>query len=207
MGASQATTFKVPPTEHETAAHKSEYSSSGPFCSTDKTFVADIRMSKKGAAALRPCTVGQKFKEAAQKCPYGNAYKIEKPCPAFGKEPRVLPVDKWFTVTYEKYYTDCRRVARAFLDLGIKRFDAVNIYGFNSPEWFMGTFGAILAGGVVAGVYPTDTPEQVYFKARHSGSSIALVEGDKQAKIFLDYAEKLPKLKAIVQWTGEVEPR
>ena len=158
MGA-KATTFAVPPTESETKVHKSDYSDGGPYCSTDRTFEMKIRMGKQGAAALAPSTVGEKFKEAAQKIPYGVAYRIEKPCPEWKAEPRILPVDKWYSVTFEKYYADCRHVARAFIDLGMKRFDAVNIYGFNSPYWFMGTFGAILGGGVVAGVYPTDTPE------------------------------------------------
>ena len=95
MGA-KATTFAVPPTESETKVHKSDYSDGGPYCSTDRTFEMKIRMGKQGAAALAPSTVGEKFKEAAQKIPYGVAYRIEKPCPEWKAEPRILPVDKWY---------------------------------------------------------------------------------------------------------------
>jgi long-subunit acyl-CoA synthetase (AMP-forming) len=122
-----------------------------------------------------------------------------------GVEPRILETDKWSSVSYGQYYADCRKVARAFRDLGMEDLDAVNIYGFNSPQWFMGLFGAILGGGVAAGIYPTDTAEQVFFKARHSGGAVAVVEGKKQAEVFIKYADKLPKLKAIVQWSGDVK--
>lgn len=199
------TTLALPPTESETSDHKSVYPQGDQFCSTDKNFVGKIRVAKKGAGAIKPKTVGELFEEAAKRCAEQSAYKIERPCPAFGEEPTMLSPDQWASVTYGQYYKDCRKVARAFVDLGMTKLDAVNIYGFNSPEWFMSLFGAILGGGVAAGIYPTDTPEQVFFKARHSGSVIAVVETAKQAKIFAKYADKLPKLKAIVQWAGQLD--
>lgn len=202
---STVTTLKVPPSFNETKEHWSDYSQGGQVCSTDKKFVQTIRMAKKGAGALKPKTVGEIFAEAAKKCGNMPAYRIETPCPDFGVEPRILETDKWSSVSYGQYYADCRKVARAFRDLGMEDLDAVNIYGFNSPQWFMGLFGAILGGGVAAGIYPTDTAEQVFFKARHSGGAVAVVEGKKQAEVFIKYADKLPKLKAIVQWSGDVK--
>jgi long-chain-fatty-acid--CoA ligase ACSBG len=202
MGSS-VETLSRPPTYTESDEFKSTYAG-GNYCSTNKKFVANIRVAKKGAASLKPKTVGDVFAEAAKKCGSMPAYRIETPCPPHGAEPRIQAVQDWSSVTYGQYYKDCRKVARAFRDLGLEDLDAVNIYGFNSPQWFMGLFGAILGGGVAAGVYPTDTPEQVFFKARHSGGAIAVVESDKQAKIFLSFADKLPKLKAVVQWSGTV---
>lgn len=38
------------------------------------------------------------------------------------------------------------------------------------------------------------------YKSFHSGSSIAIVESKKQAKVFLDAANRLPKLLAIIVW-------
>jgi len=90
--------------------------------------------------------------------------------------------------------------ARAFISLGLERYDGVNIYGFNSPEWFVGEMAAIFAGGIAAGIYPSDTPDQVQYKAVHSGSSIAVVDSMKKAEMFLDAATELPKLKAVVVW-------
>jgi long-subunit acyl-CoA synthetase (AMP-forming) len=39
--------------------------------------------------------------------------------------------------------------------------DAVTIFGFNAPEWMMSEIAAIFAGGKAAGIYPTDTVDQV----------------------------------------------
>ncbi len=35
----------------------------------------------------------------------------------------------------------------------------VGIIGFNSPEWFMADLAAVHAGGMAAGIYPTNSPE------------------------------------------------
>jgi hypothetical protein len=43
-----------------------------------------------------------------------------------------------------------------FIDLGLNRFDIVCILGFNSPEWHISYLGAIFAGGLSAGIYPTN---------------------------------------------------
>ena len=51
---------------------------------------------------------------------------------------------------------------------GLEPFDGVNVFGFNSPEWLMGELAAIMAGGVAAGIYPTDMPDQVVYKSQHS---------------------------------------
>ena len=48
--------------------------------------------------------------------------------------------------------------------------DSVCVFGFNSPQWIMAALGATLAGGCCAGIYPTDTPEQVEYKAKHSAA-------------------------------------
>ena len=63
---------------------------------------------------------------------------------------------------------------------------------FNSPEWFMSEMGAIMAGCKAAGIYPTDTPDQIQFKMRHSGSEI----------VFLEDASKLDKIKGAMASTS-----
>lgn len=43
------------------------------------------------------------------------------------------------------------------MSLGLAAMDAVTIYGFNSPEWVMAELACVLAGGIAAGIYPSDT--------------------------------------------------
>ena len=120
---------------------------------------------------------------------------------ARGETPPVsLPLEEWNCRTYEETYQECRSVAKGFLSLGLASMDAVAIYGFNTPEWVMAEIAAILAGGCAAGIYPSDTAEQVSFKAKHSGTAIAVVQNKQKADMFLAAAADLPKMKAIVVW-------
>ena len=52
------------------------------------------------------------------------------------------------------------------------RYDGIAILGHNSPEWFMAELAAMCFGGKAAGIYPTDTPEQIKFKSLLSGNSL-----------------------------------
>ena len=79
-------------------------------------------------------------------------------------------------------------------------YDGVNVFGFNSPEWFMGEMAAIMAGGVAAGIYPTDTHDQVVYKSHHSAAVIAVVEDEAKLETFRRAKAQLPKLKAVVVW-------
>lgn len=67
----------------------------------------------------------------------------------------------------------------------------------------MAEMAAILAGGIAAGIYPTDTAAQVTYKAEHSGSVVACVESAAKAKAFITNAATLKKLKAVVVWDPE----
>ena len=46
----------------------------------------------------------------------------------------------------------------------VEQFDAVAIFGFNSPEWVMASQATFMAGAKTAGIYPTDTAEQISYK-------------------------------------------
>ena len=136
---------------------------------------------------------------------HSRGCQVERPLPALdGKTvPPALPLDKWQSWTFGQYYEECRTVARAMMALGLQPYDGVNVFGFNSPEWLMGEMGAIMAGGIAAGIYPTDMPDQVVYKSKHSSSSIAVVENEAKLKVFADNISSLPKLKAVIVWAAE----
>lgn len=56
---------------------------------------------------------------------------------------------KWVNWTYKQYYDDVITVSKAFITLGLERYNSVCIYGFNCPEWFFSYLAAIHAGGKV----------------------------------------------------------
>ena len=108
----------------------------------------------------------------------------------------------WHSITWNEYVDAARRVAKAFIKLGLKPHQGVAIIGYNSPEWLAADIGAILAGGVPAGIYTTNTAEQAHYIAHHSEAAILVAENDEQVQKFLAKKSELPHHKAIIQYTG-----
>lgn len=106
-------------------------------------------------------------------------------------------------ITFSAYREQARRVAKSLLSLGCDPGHAVSIIGFNCPEWVLADVGAILAGGMPAGIYTTSSPEQCGYVAGHSDSVVAFAENPKQVEKFTAVRGSLPKLKLIVQMIGE----
>ena len=77
------------------------------------------------------------------------------------------------------------QVARAFIKLGLEPYNSVTISGFNSPEWCLSALGAILAGGVSTGLYPTNSAEMNKYIMNDSGANIFVVEDHATLKKML----------------------
>jgi len=185
-----------------------DYSDSQPKWMMYKDDVATLRFAKKGIWAKESdggCKVTTMFgalKDAAEKWPDSAALRVERPLPPLeGKEaPPSAPVEEWKTWTFSQYYQDSRNVAKGFLKLGAVRYDGVNILGFNSPEWFMAEVGAMMMGGLAAGVYPSDTPDQIKFKTSLADGAVAVVDNKASFDKYAQVVDDLPYLKAIVTW-------
>jgi long-chain-fatty-acid--CoA ligase ACSBG len=117
--------------------------------------------------------------------------------------PPPLAPNQWRTWTLQEYHADVQKAAKALMHYGLKQHDAVNIWGFNSPEWILAEMGAIFAGVKAAGIYPTDTATQVLYKIRQSGSGAVFVENTKKLKVVLDLLEDAKNVRVVVIWAGE----
>ncbi|EDV26395.1 uncharacterized protein TRIADDRAFT_49993 [Trichoplax adhaerens] len=111
----------------------------------------------------------------------------------------------WQKWTYEEYYRDIRAAAKSFVHLGLQKYNAVAIFGFNSPEWYISNFGSMFAGGVSLGIYTTSSPEAIKYILEDSNTAIAVVENTASLKRVLKAAEGSLRIKAIIQYTGEIE--
>lgn len=110
---------------------------------------------------------------------------------------------KWLKWTYKQYLHDVTICAKAFIRLGLERFHSVCILGFNSPEWIIADLAAIHAGGFAAGIYTTNSAESCLHCALNGQCDIIVVEDRKQLEKILLIKDKIPTLKAIVQYTGK----
>eukprot|EP00088_Acartia_fossae_P068053 TRINITY_DN8561_c0_g1_i2.p1 TRINITY_DN8561_c0_g1~~TRINITY_DN8561_c0_g1_i2.p1 ORF type:complete len:693 (-),score=116.94 TRINITY_DN8561_c0_g1_i2:294-2372(-) len=109
----------------------------------------------------------------------------------------------WVKWTYSQYLEDVKKVAKAFIHLGLERHHAVNILGFNAPEWHISNVASIVAGGLATGIYSTNSPEAVKYVAAHSRGNIMVLEDELQLDKVRLIQESLPHLKQIIQYTGK----
>lgn len=153
-----------------------------------------VKLRIEEGCAEEPVTVHQMFKASIEK--YGNKHAL-----ASKKN------NKWEKITFLEYYQMCRRAAKSFLKLGLERFHGVAILGFNSAEWFFSAVGAVMAGGIMTGIYATNSPEACHYVASDSKANIIVVENQKQLDKILQICDRLPNLKAIMQYSGQVQQK
>jgi long-subunit acyl-CoA synthetase (AMP-forming) len=110
---------------------------------------------------------------------------------------------RWQTTTWREYERNVRRAAKAFIALGLQPGKGVSIIGYNSPEWIYADVGAILARGVPAGIYTTNSPAQARYIADHCEAKIAFGDTADQVAKFVVEQERLPHLEVVVQMIGK----
>ena len=101
------------------------------------------RYEEDGFQKYPPLSVPSMLKNAAEKWPENTAMAVK----------RNGTWNKW---NYQEYYEQSKIAAKALIGLGLERFHAVCILGFNAPEWFISQMGAIMAGGLSVGIYTTN---------------------------------------------------
>ncbi|KAG5847262.1 hypothetical protein ANANG_G00124130 [Anguilla anguilla] len=151
-----------------------------------------LRMSESGPAAEPPVTVHEVFTRTVER--FGGQTALVR------KEG-----EKWRTLNFKEYYEQCRAAAKSFLKLGLERYHSVGILGFNSTEWLISNIGAIFAGGFGVGIYSTSSPEACRYVAENCQANILVVENHTQLEKILEVQDKLPHLKAIIQYSGELK--
>ncbi|XP_064244940.1 long-chain-fatty-acid--CoA ligase ACSBG1 isoform X3 [Passer domesticus] len=150
-----------------------------------------VRLRIDNSCPQTPITVHQMFKESLEKYGSLNALASKKN-------------GKWEKITFSEYYCLSRKAAKSFLKLGLERFHSVAILGFNSPEWFISAVGAIFAGGIVTGIYTTNSPEACHYIAHDSRTDVMVVENQKQLDKIMQIWNRLPHLKAVVLYKDSI---
>merc|ERR1711971_1088157 len=110
--------------------------------------------------------------------------------------------DEWVKWTYAEYLEDVKTVAKAFIKLGLKPYHSVNIMGFNAPEWHISAVAGVVAGGLTAGIYTTNSEDATRYVAEHSRCNVMVVEDEEQLNKVENIQDMLPELQAIIQYTG-----
>ena len=81
--------------------------------------------------------------------------------PGRGERPALIDGPTGRTLTYRQLADGVSRVAAGLAGCGLGRGETLALMAPNSPEWLLGCYGAMAAGGVVTGVNPLYTVREV----------------------------------------------
>ena len=104
----------------------------------------------------------------------------------------------WQPVTWGEYAERSGCLALALIQLGLRPFEKVAILGENRVEWLVAQSGVGLAGGIVAGVYPTSPGAEIEYLLQLAGAPIIVCEDQEQLDKVLSVRARLPDLRQIV---------
>ena len=100
--------------------------------------------------------------------------------------------DRGLSMTYREFNAECRRVAKAFYALGVRKGDNVAIWAPNVPEWALTAFGATKIGAVLVTVNTNYKIFELEYLVRQSDSKVLLFsDGIKGADYHAIVAELL----------------
>ncbi|GAA4873418.1 AMP-binding protein [Actinomycetospora straminea] len=77
-------------------------------------------------------------------------------------------------VTYGELRRDVRRCAAGLRARGLRPGDVLAIVAPNGPEWLVACFGAMAAGGVVSGINPLYTADEIAPQLRDHGAPVVV---------------------------------
>jgi len=104
--------------------------------------------------------------------------------------------------TWSGYADQVRMAGKALISLGFEAGQHVTILGFNRPEWVVMDLACMAVGGAPAGVYTTNSAEEVGYVNRHSEAPVTLVENAAQLEKVLATREHTPSLQWIITMKG-----
>jgi long-chain acyl-CoA synthetase len=104
----------------------------------------------------------------------------------------------WQRVTWRGYLDHVRRACMGFVALGVGPGDKVAILSENRREWLYAELGAMAAGAVGVGVYPTSPANEVQYVLAHSGATIVVAEDQEQVDKILEVGDQLPAVRHVV---------
>ena len=110
----------------------------------------------------------------------------------------------WQSYTWNDYRARAFEIAWGLLSLDLQRGDVVSIQSEDCREWLWADVGAMLAGAVVNGIYPTYQSRQVEHTLLDSNCRFLFAEDEEQLDKYLEIEEKLPNIERVFvfDWTG-----
>ena len=135
-------------------------------------------------------TIPDMFRNAVER--YGNRVMM-----------REKEMGLWKAYTWNQTWKLVQEAGNGLIALGFEVGDCISILSNNNPEWIISDLGALCAGGVSSGIYPTDAVKQVQYLLDDSKSKYVFVEDEEQLDKVLEARANTPTLSKIIVFDME----
>jgi long-chain acyl-CoA synthetase len=105
---------------------------------------------------------------------------------------------RWNEVSYARFVSSARSIARGLMALGLEPGDRVSILADTRPDWTLADAGSFCAGAVVAPIYQTSSPEECEYVLRHSEARAVFCEDAGQVAKVEQVRERCPALEHVI---------
>jgi len=105
---------------------------------------------------------------------------------------------KFEPITYKEFYDKVEKFGTGLLAIGINKFDHVGLISENRFEWIISDLAIIGLRAVDVPCSGASSPHDIHFKLKHSDSTAAILEEEKQFAEFYSMVHDLPKIKNII---------
>jgi long-chain acyl-CoA synthetase len=109
----------------------------------------------------------------------------------------------WQPYTHAEVGAIVDEIAHGLLALQLQIGEVLSVLSNTCREWLWMDLAGLLAGGVVNGIYPTDSAAQLEYLCQDSGSSLLVVENEEQLDKYLSVRERLPAVRQVVVFDME----
>ncbi len=109
----------------------------------------------------------------------------------------------WRSYTWTQVGTIVNEIGAGLVSLGFEPGETVSILANTCREWVWADLAALSMGGVVSGVYPTDSATQLQYLASDSNSVYLFAEDEEQLDKWLETRDQLPKLRKVILFNME----
>ena len=113
--------------------------------------------------------------------------------------------ERWEGTSWRDYGQQVRQAARALINLGVQRGDAVAILSFNRPEWAVTAFAAMSIGAKPAGIYWTSSVDDIAYILNHSEAKVLMVENAERLTGVQSCLDHVPHLRQVVMFKAGQE--
>ena len=108
--------------------------------------------------------------------------------------------DGWRDVSWEEARERVDALAHGLLAHDVRHGDAVAVIARTRLEWVLLDWAIMMVGGVVVGIYPTNTATECAYILAHSESVIAFAEDDAQREKLASVHGETPGLRELLRF-------